>query len=76
MNEEEKIINVLQESRKDLEKLNKELDKNDIKKELDEIEDRIFLNMMKDRWDDEDFKLDDELNKRKQQIRELLKEEE
>lgn len=76
MNKEEKIINILQESRKDLEKLNKELDKEKIKKELSEIEDEIFLNMMKDHWDDEDFKLDDKLNKRKVYLEELLKEEE
>ena len=43
----------------------------EIEKQIEELEDRKFYHAMKDRWNKEDYKRNDDLNK---QLRELKKE--
>lgn len=44
----------------------------ELEKELEEVEDEIFLNQMIDDWHLENFNLDDKLNKRKRELKQEI----
>lgn len=44
----------------------------ELEKELEEVEDEIFLNKMIDGWHLENFNLDDKLNKRKRELKQEI----
>ena len=47
--------------------------KQEIEKQIEELEDRKFYLAMKDRWNREDYKRNDDLNKQLRELKEELK---
>lgn len=45
----------------------------EIEKQIEELEDRKFYLAMKDRWNKEDYKRNDDLNKQLRELKEELK---
>jgi len=48
--------------------------KEEILKKIDELEEDIFYHEMKDRWNNEDFKLNDKYKKELKELKEKLEE--